>query len=84
MENLLNPLGPLLKVFAEVYSLEVEDDVNRVLFALPHSSGIDDKDDILRLASKLKELAMSFAPWDNGPNIHELAERLKRCSIPLL
>lgn len=71
-------------MFSEVYSLEVEDDVNRVLFALPHSTGITCKDDILRLASKLMDVALSFSPWGKGPNIHGLAERLTRCSDLML
>eukprot|EP00250_Pteridium_aquilinum_P008175 c17737_g1_i1 orf=280-2520(-) len=70
----------LKKAFAEVYTLEVDEDVNRVLFALPHSTGINNQqEDIIKLACKLKQLAMNFAPWGNGPDIQELAEKLRRC-----
>lgn len=69
----------LKKVFAEVYTLEVDEDVNRVLFALPHASGINNQDDIFKLACKLKELALNFAPWGNGPDIQELAKKLRQC-----
>lgn len=68
----------LKKAFAEVYGLEVDEDVNRVLFALPRASGINGKEDVLELAFKLKELASNFAPWGNGPNVQELAAKLSR------
>ncbi|KAI5058386.1 hypothetical protein GOP47_0026556 [Adiantum capillus-veneris] len=69
----------LKKVFAEVYSVEVDEDVNRVLFALPHPSGINNEEGILDSAGKLQQLALDFASWGSGPNIQELAVKLSRC-----
>lgn len=66
------------KVFAEVYGLEVDEDVNQVLFALPHPSDIDSKKDILLSTTILERLATSFAPWCNGPNLRDIAIKLKR------
>lgn len=77
------------QVFEEVYDLEIEEHVNRVLFALPHhshSSRSGHKDEQMQREELLEEdrtvcferLAGAFAPWDNGPSVKDYVKRLKR------
>lgn len=68
--------GVWVQVFEEVYDLEIEEHVNRVLFALPKhresEGGMEDA------RTRLERLAAAFAPWENGPVVKEYAKRLKR------
>jgi len=67
----------LLQVFEEVYELTLDEDVNRVLFALPRESPVG-KENLavgLRTATlQLQKLAEDFAPWKNGPNLEYFQE----------
>ncbi|KAH7290351.1 hypothetical protein KP509_30G043900 [Ceratopteris richardii] len=69
----------LKKVFAEVYSLEVDEDVNRVLFALPQKSEVNSLEDIVELAGMIRKLAIERAPWGNGPNVEDLVVKISKC-----
>lgn len=67
----------LLQVFEEVYELALDEDVNRVIFALPRESPMP-KDNLavdLRNATlRLRKLGDDFAPWKNGPNLEDFRE----------
>jgi len=72
------------QVFEEVYDLEIEEHVNRVLFALPRHSHSRPEDgqkqaEVMEAARTCFErLAGAFAPWDNGPSVKDYLNRLKR------
>lgn len=66
----------LQKVFEEVYDLEIEEYVNRVLFALPQQRESEGGMDEARM--RLERLAGAFAPWENGPPVEEYLKKLKR------
>ena len=63
-------------MFEEVYDLEIEEHVNRVLFALPQHRQIERGMEEARV--KLERLAAAFAPWENGPSMKEYVKKLKR------
>lgn len=67
-------------MFEEVFELEVEEDVNRVLFALPQKRQKATKSisDFLTDASIFKEVVTAFAPWCNGPAVEHYMKKLKR------
>jgi len=67
----------LLQVFEEVYELVLDEDVNRVLFALPRESPVDKENLVphLRTAtSQLQKLAADFSPSKNGPDLEDFQE----------
>ncbi|XP_024401124.1 uncharacterized protein [Physcomitrium patens] len=67
----------LQKVFEEVYDLEIEEHVNRVLFALSqqsHKSG----EGVIEKARVFERITRAFAPWKNGPSVKEYAKKIKR------
>ena len=66
------------QVFAEVYEMDVDEDVNRLLFALPTKCSIDTSDGgLLAAATNLVALARQHGPWRQGPNIEEYTSRVK-------
>lgn len=72
-------------MFEEVYDLEIEEHVNRVLFARPHHSQRCHKKEGQTQAQAMEEartcferLVRAFAPWENGPSLKEYVKRLKR------
>ena len=74
----------MLQVFEEVYELKVDEDVNRVLFALPRENPMR-KDSLTNLSSaslRLKQLATEFAPWQNGPILEDCLREGKIRFVP--
>lgn len=63
-------------MFEEVYDLEIEEHVNRVLFALPQNRESEGGMEEARM--RLERLAAAFAPWENGPSVKEYVKKLKR------
>lgn len=64
-------------MFEEVYDLEIEEHVNRVLFALSqqsHKSG----EGVIEKARVFERITRAFAPWKNGPSVKEYAKKIKR------
>lgn len=59
-----------------MYDLEIEEYVNRVLFALPQQRESEGGMDEARM--RLERLAGAFAPWENGPPVEEYLKKLKR------
>lgn len=75
----------LQKVFEEVYELKVDEDVNRVLFALPRESPVRTDSLTANLSSatrRLKQLATQFAPWQNGPTLEDFLQEGKIRLVP--
>ncbi|CAM6105026.1 unnamed protein product [Calypogeia fissa] len=68
----------LKKVFAEVYEIEVEKDVNRVLIAMVQRRRCNEVSNNVKDLSKLKKLCARFSSWDRGPNLVELIRSMKR------
>ncbi len=69
----------LQQVFEEVYDLEIDEDVNRVLLALPQKSPAEHSPDGLQAAaSTLGKLAARFNSWGNGPSLKDSIRTLKR------
>ncbi|CAK9212256.1 unnamed protein product [Sphagnum troendelagicum] len=69
----------LRKVFEEVYDLEIDEDVNRVLLALPQKSPAEHSPGGLQAAaSTLGKLAARFNSWGNGPSLKDAIRTLKR------
>ena len=71
----------MLQVFEEVYDLEVDENVNRVLFALPQQShkGVHNLSELLmEEAGAFTKLATTFAPWGNGPPVKDYLKKIKR------
>ncbi|KAL2609796.1 hypothetical protein R1flu_028369 [Riccia fluitans] len=68
----------LKKYFVEVYDIEVNEDVNRVLIALPQPRNRGKSSDVADDLSKLEKIVTQFAPWQNGPNLKEFVKSLKR------
>ncbi|CAK9266746.1 unnamed protein product [Sphagnum jensenii] len=69
----------LRKVFEEVYDLEIDEDVNRVLLALPQKSPAEHSPGGLQAAaSTLGKLAARFNSWGNGPSLKDVIRTLKR------
>lgn len=65
------------QVFEEVYELKIDEDVNRVLFALPQKSrvGLQESPNGLKpAASTLKRVAVKYASWHNGPSLDKFLE----------
>ncbi|KAG0631758.1 hypothetical protein M758_1G277400 [Ceratodon purpureus] len=78
-------VAKLQKVFEEVYELKVDEDVNRVLFALPRESPVRNDSLITNLRSatqRLKQLATDFAPWQNGPILEDYLQEGKIRLVP--
>lgn len=72
-------------MFEEVYELKVDEDVNRVLFALPRQSPVRKDSLITNLSSaitRLKQLATEFAPWHNGPTLEDFLQEGKIQLVP--
>jgi len=74
-------------VFEEVYDLEIEEHVNRVLFARPHHSyssqrrhkdGQTQAEVMEEATTCFERLARAFAPWENGPSVKDYVKRLNR------
>lgn len=63
-------------VFEQLFSLEIEEDVNKILFALP-KKGHFSNDGLLEAVIRLEKLLTSSSPWGNGPNIKEYARKMK-------
>lgn len=75
------------QLFEEVYDLEIEEHVNRVLFARPHHNRISQSQhmdgqiqaEVMEDARTCFErLVREFAPWENGPSLKEYVKRLNR------
>ena len=67
-----------LQVFAEVYEMDVDEDVNRLLFALPSKCSIDTSEGgLLEAAKNLDSLARQHGPWRRVPNLEEHTCRVK-------
>lgn len=62
----------------EVYDIEVNEDVNRVLIALPQPRNKGASSDIMHDLSKLEKIVTQFAPWRSGPDLKEIVKSLKR------
>lgn len=63
-------------VFEQLFSLEIEEDVNKILFALPKKGHISN-DGLLEAVIRLEKLLTSSTPWGNGPNIKEYVRKMK-------
>ncbi|XP_057837789.1 uncharacterized protein LOC131047991 isoform X2 [Cryptomeria japonica] len=63
-------------VFEELFSLEIEEDVNKILFALPKKSCIS-TDGIVEGVARLVKLLESSSPRGNGPNIEDFARKIR-------
>lgn len=63
-------------VFEQLFSLEIEEDVNKILFALPKKGHISN-DGLLEAVIRLEKLLTSSTSWGNGPNIKEYARKMK-------
>jgi hypothetical protein len=75
----------VLQVFEEVYELKVDEDVNRVLFALPRESPVRTDSLTANLSSatqRLKQLATQFAPWQDGPTLEDFLQEGKIRLVP--
>ncbi|XP_024531063.1 methyltransferase-like protein 13 [Selaginella moellendorffii] len=68
----------MCKIFSEVYSLQVDEDVNRVVFGLPQPSNLRDSTAIFNAGVLLKKVAGQFASWDKGPNVKDVLKKIKR------
>ncbi|CAI7934286.1 unnamed protein product [Closterium sp. NIES-54] len=79
------PHAPCLQVFPAVYEVDVDGDINRVLFALPATppalAACADETAAARVlklgAVRVAALAGRFAPWGKGPSVVKLAGGLK-------
>lgn len=71
-----NWLPTFFQLYEEVYELKIDEDINRVLFALPQQRSGEDA--ILTAAQQLKRTATDFGPWQNGPNLEGLLKNLER------
>ncbi|KAG6550172.1 hypothetical protein Mapa_008129 [Marchantia paleacea] len=71
-------VAQLKKYFVEVYDIEVNEDVNRVLIALPQPRNKGASSDIMDDLSKLEKIVTQFAPWRSGPDLKEIVKSLKR------
>ena len=56
--------------------MEIEEHVNRVLFALPQQRQSDV--DMEEARMRLERLTRAFAPWENGPSVKEYVKKLKQ------
>eukprot|EP00897_Mesotaenium_endlicherianum_P005937 jgi/Mesen1/5371/ME000268S04572 len=63
----------LFSVFEEVYEMDVDEDVNKVLFALPRRGAtvLDLPGGLAMAAESVEAIAGRFAPWRRGPSLHE-------------
>ncbi|KAJ7521159.1 hypothetical protein O6H91_19G040400 [Diphasiastrum complanatum] len=70
----------LCEVFQEVYDLKIDDeDVNRVLFALPQASNFSENlSEISTATENLCRMCSKFSSWDHGPDLSYLLRTLKR------
>lgn len=73
-----NVFGHFVQFFEELYDIEVNEDVNRVLIALPQSRNSDESSDIMKDLSLLESIAKNFTSWGNGPNLRDIMKDLKR------
>ncbi|XP_020526413.1 methyltransferase-like protein 13 isoform X2 [Amborella trichopoda] len=66
----------LKTVFSHIFFLEIEEDVNKVLFVLPKEPCIEG-DHLMEAAGRLEKL-LKTSPSEKGPNIRDTARRIKR------
>ncbi|CAM6106352.1 unnamed protein product [Calypogeia fissa] len=71
-------VSQLKKFFEEVYDIEVNEDLNRVLVALPRARNSLRSSNIMNDLSVLEDIARKFAPWGNGPKLRDILKDLKR------
>ncbi|XP_024382645.1 uncharacterized protein [Physcomitrium patens] len=75
----------LQKVFEEVYELKIDEDVNRVLFALPRKCPVPNDSlisDLRSAALRLRKLCTDFSPWQHGPALEDFLQEDKLRLIP--
>eukprot|EP01018_Ginkgo_biloba_P035512 Gb_15125 [translate_table: standard] len=63
-------------VFEQLFSLEIEEDVNKILFALPQKGSIN-KDGIFEMVTRLEKLLTNFTTSANSLDIKESARKMK-------